>query len=274
MKKIILGVVILALIPVIGGLIWFDRQFEEPGAKHVPSIAAEFEAKSVLAVFAHPDDEQLITGLLIRAVEHDGAVTRMITMTKGEAGMPLPQISRIEDLGAVREAETLKNSYLLGVTDHLVWNYPDGGLEAAGFEDYVARVKAQMIEWQVDLVVTFWPESGFSNHPDHMAAGRAATQAVEELQAEQNDLAPRAIAYILAPRPMMSRFGGETGQIVVLNQPDPTHSMPGEAWAKIRGWKIYQSQRDFVQHAYGLPPGLVHRLYDKEHYHVVTFDSH
>lgn len=273
MKKIILGILAIVLIPVIGGLVWFDRQFEEPGAKHVQSIAAEFDAKSVLAVFAHPDDEQLITGLLIRASERDGAVTRMITMTKGEAGTPLPQISRMKDLGAVREAETLKNSYLLGVSDHVVWNYPDGGLEEAGFEDYVARVKALMIDWRVDLVVTFWPESGFSNHPDHMAAGRAARRAVEELRAEPSGHAPKAIAYILAPRPMMSRFGGETGQIVVLNQPEPTHSMPGEPWAKIRGWKIHQSQRDFVQHAYGMPPGLVHRLYDKEHYHIVAFDN-
>lgn len=273
MKKLIIGLLAIILLPLLGGLIWFDRQFEEPGAEHVSSLAGLLDAKSVLAVFAHPDDEQLITGLLIRAAERDGAVTRMITMTRGEAGTPLPQISRIEDLGAVRQAETLKNSYLLGVSDHVVWTYPDGGLQDAGFEDYVARVKALMIEWQVDLVVTFWPESGFSNHPDHMAAGRAATRAANELHADGATHAPRAIAYILAPRPMMSRFGGETGQIVVVNQPEPTHSMPGEPWAKIRGWKIHQSQRDFVQHAYGMPPGLVHRLYDKEHYHVVVLNE-
>ena len=169
----------------------------------------------------------------------------------------------------MREAETLKNSYLLGVSEHRVWSYPDGGLSDAGLEDYVARVKTLMIDWEVDLVVTFWPESGFSNHLDHMAASRAATQAVAELQTEHSENAPIAIAYILAPRPMMMRFGGKTGQSVALNQPEPTHSMPGEPWAKIRGWKIHQSQRDFVQHAYGMPPGLVHRLYDKEHYYVV-----
>ena len=48
--------------------------------------------------------------------------------------------------------------------------------------------------------------------------------------------------------------------------------MPGEGWAKIRGWDIHQSQGDFVQEVYGFPPWLVHRLYDKEHYHLVTFD--
>ena len=172
----------------------------------------------------------------------------------------------------MREAETLKNSYLLGVSDHQVWNYPDGGLEGGRFEEYVARLKTHMIEWKVDLVVTFWPESGFSNHPDHMVAGRAATYAVEALQADGAEYAPQAIAYILAPRPMMGRFGGERGRLVVRNQPEPTHSMPGESWAKIRGWTIHQSQRDFVQKSYGMPPGVVHRLYDKEHYHVVSFN--
>lgn len=273
MKKIIFSVLAIMLILLIGGLFWVDRQFEEPSAKHVSSVAAEVSAKSVLAVLAHPDDEQLITGLLIRAAEGEQAVTRMVTMTKGEAGTPLPQISRMEDLGVVRKAETLKNSYLLGVADHRVWDYPDGGLAKAGFDDYVARLKNLMTEWHVDLVVTFWPESGFSNHPDHMAAGRAATQAAQELHAEKAAKAPSAIAYILAPRAMMGRFGGEMGQDVVRNQPAPTHSMPGESWAKIRGWRVHQSQRDYVQHAYGMPPGLLHRLYDKEHYHVVSVES-
>ena len=43
---IIIGVLALILTPVIGGLVWFDRQFEEPGAKHVKSLAAEFDAVS------------------------------------------------------------------------------------------------------------------------------------------------------------------------------------------------------------------------------------
>lgn len=249
-------------------LIWLDGLFEEPAALSVNSVAAEVGATSVLAVFAHPDDEQLITGLLIRAKEHDGAITRIITATKGEAGTPLPKISRSQELGIIRHAELLKNGYALGVKEQLVWDYPDGGLADADFETLVARLQKHILQWQPELVVTFWPDSGFSNHSDHKQAGKAATEAVQRVRQSHPNTAPTAIAYILAPRPMMLQFGGDSGRIVAHNQPDPSHDMPGEGWAKIRGWTIHQSQADFVQKAYGFPPWFVHRLYDKEHYYI------
>ena len=268
-KRMLIGTIIALASIFAGGVYWFDQQFEEADAEHVSSIAEEIGASSVLAIFAHPDDEQLVTGLLIRANEQDGAVTRIITATKGEAGTPLPQISRIEELGIIRHAELLKNGYALGVKDQLVWDYPDGGLADADFDAYVERIQAQIVKWKPGLIVTFWPESGFSDHSDHKTAGRAATEAVKRLRASNSEFTPKAVAYILAPRPMMRRFGGETGKKIVQNQPAPTHSMPGEGWAKMRGWDIHASQRDFVQKAYGFPPSIVHRLYDKEHYYIV-----
>lgn len=264
----IAGMLALALA---GGWFWLDRQFEEPGARRVSSIAGELGARSVLAVFAHPDDEQSITGLLIRAQTRDGAITRMITATRGEAGTPLPQVSRIEELGIIRHAELLKNGWALGLEEQDVWDYPDGGLSDADFEIYVQRLMARMQEWQPELIVTFWPESGLSWHPDHRTAGRGATEAVRRLRELDPDNAPRAIAYILAPSRMMARFGGETGQLIVENQPAPNLQMPGEGWAKVRGWQIHASQRDYLRHAYGIPTELLYALYDMEHYYVVEF---
>lgn len=265
---VIAGVLTLGLA---AGWFWLDSLFDEPGARRVPSIAGELGAHSVLAVFAHPDDEQSVTGLLIRASERDGAVTRMITATRGEAGTPLPQVSRIEELGIIRHAELLKNGWALGVEEQEVWDYPDGGLTDADYEVYVQRLMERMQAWQPDLIVTFWPESGLSYHPDHRTAGRAATEAVTRLRELDPEHAPRAIAYILAPSRMMARFGGETGQLIVENSPAPNLQMPGEAWAKVRGWQIHASQRDYLQHAYGLPTWLVYALYDQEHYYVVEF---
>ena len=262
------GVLVLALA---GAWLWLDRLFEEPGTPSVPSVAGALGADSVLAVFAHPDDEQSIAGLLIRAHTRDGAVTRMITATRGEAGTPLPQVSRQEELGIIRHAEVLKNGWALGLEEQEVWDYPDGGLSDADFETYVARLMERMQAWQPDLIVTFWPESGLSWHPDHRTAGRAATEAVRRLRERDPETAPRAIAYILAPSRMMGRFGGERGRHVVDNQPEPNLQMPGEGWAKVRGWQIHASQSDYLQHAYGIPAELLYALYDKEHYYVVEF---
>ena len=269
--KVLIALAGVLLVLLAAGWFWLDSLFEEPGARRVPSISGELGAQSVLAVFAHPDDEQSIAGLLIRAQTRDGAVTRMITATRGEAGTPLPQISRLEELGIIRHAELLKNGWALGVQDQEVWDYPDGGLSDADYEIYVQRLMERMQAWQPDLIVTFWPESGLSWHPDHRTAGRAATEAVRRLREIDPDHAPSAIAYILAPRRMMGRFGGETGQLIVENSPAPNLQMPGEGWAKVRGWEIHASQRDYLQHAYGMPTWLIYALYDMEHYYVVEF---
>lgn len=269
--KILSGIAGAILIALLGALTALNWMFEEPGVLKVGSIAQHVEAKSVLAVFAHPDDEQLVTGLLIRAAGDDAISTAALTATKGEAGTPMPQISRLEDLGQVRKAEALKNTWALGVDFHDVLDFPDGGLANTPLDELTAAVRERMLRHKPDLVVTFWPESGFSDHADHKKMGLAAETVIRDLRAHPVDgyTGPSHIAYALAPTRMMERFAGETGKRVVANQPPANIAMPGEAWAKLRGWKIHASQRNYVQHAYGFPAWLVHRLYDKEFYYLI-----
>lgn len=269
--KILSGIAGAILIALLGALTALNWMFEEPGVRKVGSIAQHVEAKSVLAVFAHPDDEQLVTGLLIRAAGDDAISTAALTATKGEAGTPMPQISRLEDLGQVRKAEALKNTWALGVDFHDVLDFPDGGLANTPLDELTAAVRERMLRHKPDLVVTFWPESGFSDHADHKKMGLAAETAIRALQADPVDGygGPSHIVYALAPTRMMGRFAGDTGKRVVANQPPANIAMPGEAWAKLRGWKIHASQRNYVQHAYGLPAWFVHRLYDKEFYYLI-----
>lgn len=112
--RVISGFVGVVLTLVLAALLILNWMFEEPGVPKVGSVAHHVDATSVLAVFAHPDDEQLVTGLLIRAAKDEAIKTAALTATKGEAGTPMPQISRPEDLGQVRKAEALKNTWALG----------------------------------------------------------------------------------------------------------------------------------------------------------------
>lgn len=271
---IVLGVIAIALV---AGVLYMRSYFSAPSAKSVASVVGEVGAKRVLGVFAHPDDEQLVTGFFSFAKEKDGAFTALVTGTKGEAGHQVPTVARQQDLGVVRKAEALKNGFALGIDDQEVWDYADGGVPEAPLDEIVGRVSAKIVAVQPELVVTFWPASGATGHKDHMRMGLAAETAVKQVRASLAGASgykgPRWTAYVITPPNGLRTFGGETGKFVADNQPDATHAMPGNIPAKMRGWKIHASQEHYVQAAYGFPDWLLYLLWDQEYYRVVDLDA-
>jgi LmbE family N-acetylglucosaminyl deacetylase len=265
-KRLLLAALLALAAAALAGSVWLGRLFSEPSAAAVPSLAGALGAQRVLGVFAHPDDEQLVTGLLLRA-KQDGAFTALVTATRGEAGEQAPVVARQRDLGAVREAELLKNGFALGVDEQEVWRYPDGGVPEVAQDELVARVEAAMRRYRPDLVVSFWPASGATGHPDHMRVGLAAEIAAQRLAAAGEG--PRWLAYALTPRRALARLGGEPGRRIAEATPEATHRMPGEVAAKLRGWQIHASQRDFVRKVWGVPARVLYGLWDEELYRVV-----
>lgn len=249
------------------GLVWLRRLFAEPVAAPVASLAGALGAKRVVAVFAHPDDEQLVTGLFVRAKQRDGAFTALVTATRGEAGTQTPVIARQRDLGEIRHAELLKNGFALGIDEQEVWTYPDGGVPDVPLDELVARIEQALRRHAPDLVVSFWPASGATGHPDHMRIGLATERAVERLRAD--GAGPRWLAYTLTPRRAFARLGRELGRRIAEASPDPTHRMPGEVAAKLRGWQIHAAQRDFIRATWGIPARVLYWLWDEELYRVV-----
>ena len=223
----------------------------------------------IVCVFAHPDDEQTVNGLFWRAKDRDGAYTAMVTATAGEAGHQVPVVARQDDLGIVRTAEALKNSFNLGVDEHEVWEYPDGGVPDVSEEELVARLVDTMKRVKPDVVVGFWPASGATGHQDHMQMGRVTELAIAELAADEGPYTgPDHLVYTISPTAALSLFGGEQGALVVANQPDPEFAMSAEVGKKHEGWQIHASQADYLQSAYSLPAWLVYLLWDEEFYHV------
>lgn len=270
-KRWIALIVTGAVVAVAGvGAYWAGRSlFHEPTAVGVDSVIGEIGGQRVLGVFAHPDDEQTVNGLFWRAKDRDGAYTAMITATAGEAGHQVPVVARQKDLGLVRTAEALKNSFNLGVDEHEVWDYPDGGVPEVDEQELVDRLVASMKRIKPDVVVGFWPASGATGHKDHMQMGKVTELAIAQLAAEGGTYAgPAQLVYTISPTTALGLFGGEQGKLVVENQPKPQYAMPAEVGKKHEGWAIHASQGNYLQSAYYLPAWLVYALWDNEFYTV------
>jgi LmbE family N-acetylglucosaminyl deacetylase len=136
------------------------------------------ELGSILGIWGHPDDEAYLSaGLMMLAVEAGHSVM-CVTATKGEAGFPADDPRSVEERMAIREAELAASLSLLGVTKHRWLGYADGGCADAPDEPAAETLAEIITEMQPDTVLTFAPDGG-TGHPDHIAACRWTTMAVE-----------------------------------------------------------------------------------------------
>ena len=251
--------------------------FAEPVARKVPSIAGSLGARRVLAVLAHPDDELRVAALLRTAKRRDHASTALVTATRGEMGGQVPLVARQRDLAAVRTAELLKSGFALRIDEQEIWDFPDGALADVDFERLSGRVEEAIRRHRPELLVTFWPASGQSGHPDHMRIGLAAEAAALRLAkgaAIEGYGGPRWIAYVLAPRRGIRAIGGEAGAFVAARQPAPTHMMPGRLSTRMKGWRIHASQRYSIETSYRIPARLLYLVWRNEFYKVSDLKDH
>lgn len=130
--------------------------------------------RTLLAVFAHPDDEVLAAGTLA-AQRARGDRVVVLFLTRGEATEafgPLPP-----DEVARRRVELAERAAAILDVEHRFLDLPDGGVRAT--PETAAQVARVLAEVRADGLVT-WGEAWAKGmrHPDHRATGRAAVDAV------------------------------------------------------------------------------------------------
>ncbi|TGN14676.1 PIG-L family deacetylase [Leptospira ilyithenensis] len=275
--KIILSSLLVLISLVLATAYFFVRSlFQEPSAAEVTSLNESLKSKRILGVFAHPDDEQLVNSVFVRAKKSDpNAFTALVTATKGEAGHQVPVVARQKDLGFIRKAEALKNGYAMGIDEQEVWDYPDGGIPEVPIEELKEKIRQTIETYHPEILLTFWPESGATGHKDHRRMGLAASEVAKGFKSQNKGtyFGPRYIAYVITPRDAFRTLGGEIGKFVAENQPAPTHSLRSETESKLKGWEIHASQGDYVREAYGIPARVLYMIWDKEYYYVVDLEK-
>ena len=132
---------------------------------------------SILAVFAHPDDEAYLAGALMAKAVDEGRRVVCVTATRGELGFPDDDPRSEAERAALRTAEMADCLGILGVEEHHWLDLPDGAGEEVPDEVPVARIAELIDEIRPDTTLTFGPD-GQTYHVDHIAICRWTTQAV------------------------------------------------------------------------------------------------
>lgn len=137
------------------------------------------EIKSVLVVSAHPDDSDFGASGTISSWIKQGIRVSYCICTNGDQGGEESGIP-VEEMPAVRQREQRAAGAAIGVTDITFLNYRDGSLEPTlGLRKDIVRAIRMA---KPDRMVIQSPERNWerigASHPDHLAAGESAIQAV------------------------------------------------------------------------------------------------
>ena len=132
--------------------------------------------RSILFVFAHPDDEgHWGSGVAIRC--HDeGARTVLVTATRGERGTA-GNLCSVEELPRVREEELRGAARILKFDDLQILEYKDKELTSAPPDEIRRTLVGIVRRERPSIVVTFDP-NGITLHVDHLAISRFVSDAL------------------------------------------------------------------------------------------------
>lgn len=152
---------------------------------------------TLMAVFAHPDDEAFGTGGTLSKYAAEGCDVHLVTATRGEAGeIAEENLATTADLPFVREQELRCACEIYGIHPPRFLDYPDGLLPLIHQGQAVGKVVRLIRELRPQVIVTFGPE-GIYGHYDHIAVHRWTTIAVD--MAADSDCFPHHVSDTCEP---------------------------------------------------------------------------
>ncbi|BCK73513.1 hypothetical protein Srufu_074660 [Streptomyces libani subsp. rufus] len=132
-------------------------------------------APSLLAVFAHPDDESLSAGGALARHAADGARTAVVTATWANG------THRAEELAEALRILGAGKPRLLGYADARVPYSAPGCVRfcEAPLDEAVGRVVTHIRDFRPDIMVTHDAYGGLPGHPDHVHTHRVTMLAAQ-----------------------------------------------------------------------------------------------
>ena len=132
----------------------------------------------ILGVWAHPDDENYVSGGIMASAVRNGQRVLSVTATRGEEGSQDHDRWPPKNIPRVREAELIASLAALGVGPPVFLAYRDGACATVDEEEAVERLRPIFQTHQPDTVLTFGPD-GQTGHPDHIAVCAWTTTAFQ-----------------------------------------------------------------------------------------------
>ena len=131
-------------------------------------------AKKALCIQPHPDDIEIGMGGAVAALAAEGCSITYLTVTNGDLGDSTGKLD-FSEIAALRRKETIAAGKVLGVSDFLFYDLPDGSL--SDIPSLAGRISETIRNLRPDVIFCPDPWAQYEAHNDHIVTGRAAAQA-------------------------------------------------------------------------------------------------
>ncbi len=221
--------------------------------------------KTILVIFAHPDDESHGPGGTLAKYAAEGVNVHYLCATRGEAGTVDNRFLKNGcSIAELRTAELGQAAAELGLANVSFLGYRDSGMEGApdnlhpeslctaSIEAVAERIAEHLCRLRPDAVITH-DQYGWYGHPDHIKCHRATLRAYEMLYgircgtAESGDVSN-------APRLYVSSFSKSLLKIIARLMPlfgrDPRrHGQNQDVdLVRIASWDVTTTAKIHVKH--------------------------
>lgn len=265
----------------------------------------DMRGKTVMAAFAHPDDESFGTGGTLAALARAGATILLVTATRGDAGeISDPALATPETLAEVRERELRCSCDALGIAPPIILGYRDSGmagtadneregaLAMAAPDEVTGRMVGLVREHRPDVLITFDPKGGYG-HPDHITIHKAAMRAFREAGdperfpeqlGELRPHVPGRLLWVAIPRARLMRVADEVraaghempllSETEEIGTPDEQVHLEIDVWEtldmKMRSLECHATQANDQSPWRVMPEAEVRAFFSTEHFTQVS----
>lgn len=144
------------------------------------TVLGQTSKKTILGIFAHPDDENMI-GSVLAKYSRLGHNVHIIIATDGKDGIRVTKIPAGDSLGVVRQEESICACEKLGINPP-IFLHVDRLDTKFGVRPYLNGRKKAMEELKKyinkinpDVLLTFGPDGEYG-HPEHIVTGAMVTE--------------------------------------------------------------------------------------------------
>jgi LmbE family N-acetylglucosaminyl deacetylase len=148
---------------------------------YAPITSGQGTARTLVAVWAHADDEGPVGPILARYAR-EGVQVHMIIATDGAQGAANTSVPRGPEIAKLRVEEARCSAQALGIQPPILLGFPDGALgnylaDPTLLYRLTQRLHEELQRLQPTVLITWGPDGGYG-HPDHRIISSIVSQLV------------------------------------------------------------------------------------------------